>query len=124
MTDHHYLLHDDHTIEAISIKEWLSSDESCRAEQRNNKSVALTTDGNVEVSTIFLQVDHNYKQGGPPILFETMVFCGDNAISTVRCSTYDQAVAQHKRIVRELCLCCVRHRVGGPDNEPCEGIAA
>jgi hypothetical protein len=30
----------------------------------------------VEVSTVFLGLDHNYSQTGPPILFETMVFGG------------------------------------------------
>lgn len=32
--------------------------------------------GGVYVSTVFLGLDHNYSGGGPPVLWETMIFGG------------------------------------------------
>lgn len=40
--------------------------------------------GGYRVSTVFLGVDHKYSRalgGGPPVLFETMAFKGDDAIN-------------------------------------------
>jgi len=39
-----------------------------------DRRVAFTDLGYATVSTVFLGVDHRYMGGGPPILFETMVF--------------------------------------------------
>ena len=43
--------------------------------------------------------DNNFFDDGPPILFETMVFGGKHDRYQERCSTWDEAVAQHDRIV-------------------------
>ena len=55
------------------------------------------------VSTVFLGLDHNFSESGPPLLFETMVFTdGDGGTDERRCSTWIEAEAQHKRVVAEL----------------------
>lgn len=41
-----------------------------------NRAVLRTAYGAVEVSTVFLSLNHNYYGEGPPILWETMVFGG------------------------------------------------
>lgn len=46
------------------------------------------------ISTVFLGLDHSYD-GGPPILFETMIFGGPHDGYQVRCSTFEQARAMH-----------------------------
>lgn len=46
--------------------------------REKNKRVELTHVGNCSVSTVFLGLDHNYSQVGPPIVYETMVFCRDD----------------------------------------------
>jgi len=53
------------------------------------------------ISTVFLGTDHQWGDG-PPMLFETMVFGGDEEIDQYceRCSTWLEAEAQHKRIVK------------------------
>jgi len=65
--------------------------------------VAWTDDGAWQVSTVFLNgLDHNYSDSGPPLLFETMIFHKDNPgldHECARCSTWDQAEAQHARLV-------------------------
>jgi hypothetical protein len=57
--------------------------------------VALTTVGKVDISTVFLGLDHNFF-GGKPLLFETMVFGGENDEYQNRCSTWEEAEAMHQ----------------------------
>jgi hypothetical protein len=57
--------------------------------------------GGLTVSTVFLSLDHS-RDGGEPMLFETMVFDSERGGDLVRCSTWDEAEAQHARIVAEL----------------------
>jgi hypothetical protein len=52
----------------------------------------------VRVSTVFLVMNHNHF-GGPPILFETMVFGGPMDQEQRRCSTWAEAEAQHWEVV-------------------------
>lgn len=56
----------------------------------------------VEVSTVFLGLDHNYFDKGPPILFETMVFDDYEGGEQWRYCTWDEAVAGHKAVVERL----------------------
>lgn len=50
------------------------------------------------ISTVFLGLDHNFS-GGPPLLFETMIFGGKHDGYQDRYSTWDEAVAGHNRAV-------------------------
>jgi uncharacterized protein YjbI with pentapeptide repeats len=57
----------------------------------------------VYISTVFLGLDHQFGNGAP-LLFETMTFAEDGAPigfdQTIceRCSTWEQAEAQHERV--------------------------
>ncbi len=62
------------------------------------RRVAFTKIGAVEVSTVFLSINHQYGKG-PPILFETHVFGGALDGETNRYSTWEEAVAGHKKMV-------------------------
>jgi hypothetical protein len=54
------------------------------------------------VSTVFLGLNHNWT-GGPPILFETMVFIdGGSLDEQTRCSTWDQALQMHENMVAKM----------------------
>ena len=57
--------------------------------------------GFVEVSTVFLGIDHNHF-GGEPLLFETMIFGGENEYEMTRCSTWEEAEAQHNEMIGRL----------------------
>lgn len=61
-----------------------------------NRTVEKTRNGNVEVSTVFLGIDHQFGDG-PPLIFETMIFGGPEDQYTDRCSTWDEAVKMHER---------------------------
>ena len=51
------------------------------------------------VSTVFLGLDHNFSQVGPPLLFETMIFRdGADDGEQWRCSTWMEAEAQHREV--------------------------
>jgi len=58
-------------------------------------------DDEVRVSTVFLGLDHNFCDDGPPILFETMIFCNRADLSGTmrRYATWDEAEAGHKETV-------------------------
>jgi hypothetical protein len=56
--------------------------------------------GEVLVSTIFLGLDHSFRDKGRPVLFETMVFTSDNAdLDMWRYATWDEAEAGHAKMV-------------------------
>jgi hypothetical protein len=54
--------------------------------------------GEVHVSTVFLGLDHAFM-GGPPLVFETMVFGLDDGEYHWRYHTWDEAVAGHARVL-------------------------
>jgi hypothetical protein len=57
------------------------------------------TIGATRVSTVFLGIDHAWD-GGPPILFETMIFGGSHDEYQVRYRTHAEAVAGHARALK------------------------
>lgn len=67
-------------------------------DNKNNRIIARDeiNNGKVSVSTVFLGYNHQWA-GGPPILFETMIFGGEHADRQWRCSTYAEAEKQHKK---------------------------
>ena len=69
---------------------------------RNHFRVAKTTVGEIEISTVFLAVDHRLSKAGPPILFETMVFGGELDQKQERYSTWEEAEAGHKAMVKQV----------------------
>src|SRR6266498_394417 len=80
--------------------------ENLRLWEKNHRKdmhiVAKTMMGDYLVSTVFLFVDHGWG-GHVPILWETMVFKGSNAVDLdcERCGgSREQAEAQHKRVVK------------------------
>lgn len=65
--------------------------------QTAGRAVAKTRfEGDVEVSTIFLGLDHNFWGEGPPILFETMIFGGEHDQYQERYATWEEAEAGHE----------------------------
>lgn len=65
-----------------------------------HRRVALTRIRGVEVSTVFLVVDHSFSYDGtrPPVLFETMVFGGWYDELTMRYCTRLEALEGHAQI--------------------------
>jgi hypothetical protein len=85
----------------------------------DDRIVAFTRTDLIEVSTVFLGLNHNFNFGpdrGPPLIFETMAFhkvdapktlsnnlqVEWNGEETMRCSTWEEAELQHKMMVAEV----------------------
>ena len=69
----------------------------------SRRVVARDRQADVEVSTVFLMLDHNFSGGGPPILWETMVFGDEHAGETARCSgAREQAEAMHAQVLARV----------------------
>ena len=57
--------------------------------------------GEVRVSTIFLGIDHAFD-GGPPMLFETMIFGGPCDQEQDRCATWEAAEKMHEKMMERV----------------------
>ena len=89
---------DGHTPRLVGWDEYLAWQ---KAGSPDNRRVAQDTLGDVWVSTVFLTVDHAFL-GGPPILFETMIFGGPHDQLCWRYATWEGAEAGHRRVVAHL----------------------
>ena len=69
--------------------------------ESSSRHIGKTTIGKSWVSTVFLGFDHSF-QGGPPVLFETMVFGGDMDEYQWRYCPYDQAEKGHLAICNQI----------------------
>lgn len=61
----------------------------------DRQRVAKTTIGEAEISTVWLGLDHSFS-GGPPLIFETMVFGGPLDQEQDRYTTEEKARAGHE----------------------------
>ncbi len=66
-------------------------------EKHSDRVIERTTVDGVDISTVFLGLDHNWGGNGPPILFETMIFGGEHDEYCDRCATLAQARKMHTR---------------------------
>lgn len=66
-----------------------------------DRTVKKTKVGDVDVSTVFLGLDHNFM-GGTPLLFETMVFGGKYNEEMERYSTWEEAEIGHEKMVDKV----------------------
>jgi hypothetical protein len=70
-------------------------------EARDYQRVASTEIDDARVSTVWLGIDHSFG-GGPPIIFETMVFGGPHDQAQMRYSTEAEAIDGHARTVDDI----------------------
>lgn len=98
--------------EPVLLEGWPGIGEGLDSDRR----IAISITAASHVSTVFLCLDHNPRPGGPPLLFETMVFerevfgISDTSNADVghdygvfaRYSTYDEAEAGHSRILQRV----------------------
>lgn len=99
MKNTYFKLNKDHTTEAIFFDEY---------HEYSKKNITMKVVGkqkigeDIEVSTVFLGINHAYNDNIEPILFETMVFGGKHDEFMMRYKTWDEAIDGHKRTV-EMC---------------------
>lgn len=89
----YYILKDHQVVECTGAEEWAAWFEN--ADRRVEYTKISST---VNISTVFLGTDHQMGDG-PPLIFESMVFRDGDGQDMGRYSTWDQAVAGHRRFV-------------------------
>jgi hypothetical protein len=96
MTGDFYVLEGKAAVKVAGLEDW------ARRMEMTDRHVARTeVASGLIISTVFLGLDHQHF-GGPPLLFETMVFndYGDDGTQE-RYSTWEEAEAGHARIVAQ-----------------------
>lgn len=71
-------------------------------EDRDYQRIRHSDLGGVSVSTVWLGIDHNWGQQGPPVIFETMVFGHYEEEFMVRYCTEDEAIIGHIAVVEQV----------------------
>lgn len=97
-----YKINDDKTVELLPPGEFPAEDSYTSVSRRVGDD---TVDGQ-RVSTVFLQLDHNWDPDGKPVLFETMIFGGPQDLDMWRYHTWQEAKEGHDRIVH-----CLKHGI-------------
>jgi hypothetical protein len=71
--------------------------------QVGHTRIGSIKDGEICISTVFLETDHNHCHGcGKPVLFETMVFGGEYDQQQWRYHTYREALRGHQEVVEKV----------------------
>jgi len=108
----------------MDLESWTQLDREAEASpEGNSRSIEDTTVGTLRVSTVFLMSDHNHGRGGPPILFETMVFRDGSYGDDIGCDRYtteEEARAGHKVAVA---WATHRHKISQASIRLSEGTA-
>ena len=98
MREHKYILVDGVPVPEPDLVAWV-----LWFEVDENRRVALTSLGDVLISTVFLGVDFSLSgSGGDPVLFETRVFGGSLDGLMYRCATLEEAMLGHEKVVAQV----------------------
>lgn len=89
-----YILEEKKPVKCHDLMKWAAWYETA------NRCVGDDTVNKVRVSTVFLGLDHRFGDVGEPLIFETMTF-GAKDDECERCSTWEQAEAQHAAMVEK-----------------------
>lgn len=96
MSFKYYILNPDHSFTGMEFEDYLSHIKSLGINGENRR-VDESQIGNYRISTVFLGIDHNWNDYGPPILFETMIFGPhfERDEYQTRCATWNEALEMH-----------------------------
>lgn len=70
-----------------------------------DRTVAKDSVGDVDISTVFLGLDHGFVQGEDPVLWETMIFGGPLSKHKERYTSLAAAKSGHARWIVEVMRC-------------------
>lgn len=94
MSGHYILAEDGKTPVAVDLTTWATGFDHL------GRRVGLDElPGDIRVSTVFLGLDHSWD-GGPPVLWETMIFGGEHDQYQERYTSHEDAVAGHAKAIR------------------------
>lgn len=81
--------------------EWMASSNRTVLRDTIDAGLAGQPGDEVVVSTVFLGLDHSFD-GGPPLLFETLVLGGALDQDGGRCSTWEEAEKMHEEMCERV----------------------
>lgn len=88
----HYILDEQKRVIPVDLMTWATwFDDTAK------RRVAWDEVGDVQVSTVFIGLDHNFGTSGPPLVFETMIFGGPHSDYCERYSTWEDAMSGHAK---------------------------
>jgi hypothetical protein len=93
MSDRYILDEQGQPVECPDLMTWARWFEAGEHRRR----IALDKRGDITVSTVFLGLDHSFF-GGPPVLWETMIFGGEHDEDQERYTSQADALAGHARM--------------------------
>ena len=67
--------------------------------ENSDRRIAFTEVDGVRISTVFLGLNHAFRDDVPPLWFETMVFGGEHDEFMQRYTTLEDAMHGHERVV-------------------------
>jgi hypothetical protein len=97
-----FILLPDHTVQAepdlMKWAEWVEHNDHLRVVRQDK------INGSIMLSTVFLAMDMNalFNENKPTACFETMIFGGERDLEITRYATWDEALAGHMEILKEL----------------------
>ncbi len=94
MAFHLYILVKHKPVGVYNVVEWGKWFET------NNRTVKRTNIGDIEISTVFIGIDHSFGFVKKPLLFETKIFGGDLDGYQDRYATWIGAEYGHDRAVK------------------------
>jgi hypothetical protein len=92
----YYALDKEHHVHEVSPYQWVKI---WKGDTRRVAATEIAKD--ISVSTVFLGIDHRYRDDGPPLLFETLIFGGALDGEMWRYSSWDDAEIGHQSAVRK-----------------------
>lgn len=97
----HFILTDDHTVVPVNYQEYIDWQMKRGNLGPVRVGFANIKDG-VDVSTVFLGLNHQHDPDGSPLVFETMVMGGVRDGWMDRYSTWAQAAKGHAKTVMQV----------------------
>lgn len=113
-----YVLEGKEPRRALSVLDWM------KWYANADRTVALTSIDGMDVSTVFIGIDHEYSPHGVryriarPRLFETAIFTSSKVVRAFRHETWDEAAQAHAFIVE-----CIQDAVHRRRIDPNQAIA-
>lgn len=97
----YYTLDENRNPLPVSMEEHLALLNEDRKLKRDRRRVGWDEVEDYQISTVFLELDHNMWNPGDPILFETMIFGPEEPPDQMqwRYRTYEEALEGHHRAV-------------------------
>jgi len=95
----YYILDENNKPKKAELLEWANWNGQVDVRKVKFDSIENGT-GKINISTVFLGLDHNFDDNGPPLVFETMIFGGIHDQYQDRYSTFEEALAGHETALK------------------------